>query len=562
MIGRAVTVLLLTAAPLLAARWVRVASPHFEVYTDTGERSARQFAERFEQARHLIGGDRSSPELPTRVLLFSSEREFARLRPAPSSQGFFQSGPDFDTIAVLDGQEAARIVLHEYTHALLNRISAPLPQWFEEGLAEVYSTAIIKSRTAILGTPIPSHLSLLAQGSWMKGSELARVGKNSSQYNESGRVGIFYAESWALVHMLTFDKKYRDGVPRFLDSLTRGEEQDQAFHAAFGKDIDAVVADLSQYVTRLPAQVQVDLPAAEDIVFSAPAPVDPADVLQLKADVLALMGREDESDELYREAARRFPNSPKAETGLAVVAMRAHDADVARNHFARAIELGARDGSTFFEYAMLLRDSGAPPARVTEMLGRAVAANPAHAEAHFILGIRASDAGEYSDAVSHLEQATRILPRQAYFWQALAYAYLKLGRSAEARLSAMRALRAAATSHEIEMARNTQQLIDDADRRQPPRAHAAVIVPDSWKEPKGDGTIAGELVEVECGAMPVRIHIRDGTRTVVLQIIDPRAVLIRGGPVQESLPCGRLTGIQVTADFISTTNAVTALRFQ
>jgi Flp pilus assembly protein TadD len=537
-------------------------SPHFEIYTDTGERAAKQVLTKLEQARRVMGTGRGAPDSATRVLLFGSEREFAKLRPVASSRGFFQSGPERDLIVLADGPERDRIVVHEYSHALLNRTTAPLPQWLEEGLAEVYSTLSVKSGRASIGAPIPSRLATLGSERWLKGSELAGVGKDSPEYNEADRVGVFYAESWALVHMLTFDARYRAAMPGFLQSLSGGEPADEAFPKAFGKNIDAAAGDLREYLRRLPGGGEFEVPPDDEIPLSGAIELDPAEVLQASAEILALQRRDDEADRLYGEAARRYPQSPAAETGLAIVAMRRKDAEAARRHFERAIALGARDGATYFEYAMLLRDTGAPPEEVTQTLERAVAVNPAHAEAHFILGVRASDAGRFSDAVTHLERATQILPRQAYFWQALSYAYYRLGRTGDARQAALRALRAATTDHEVNMARGTLDRIDRAPARTEESRRAQVITPESWNAPKGDATLSGELVRVDCAGTSARLHVRSGGKVAVLQIANPRSVVIRGGPGERTLTCGAQNNLPVTVEFRAESKSVTSLEFR
>jgi Flp pilus assembly protein TadD len=539
-----------------------MASPHFEVYTDTGERSARLVLTQLEQARRVMVTWHAAPELSTRVLLFSSERDFARLRPVSSSRGFFQSGPERDSIVLADGPERDRIVLHEYTHALLNRSTAPLPQWLEEGLAEVYSTLKVGAGRASVGAPIPSRIATLEHEHWLTGSELAAVGKDSPEYNETARVGVFYAESWALVHMLSFDKRYRAAMPGFLQSLSGGDSADEAFRKAFGKPIDTAVGELREYVRRFPAGGEFDVPPADEISLSRPTDLSPAEILQATADILALQGRDDEADRLYAEAARRFPQSPAAQAGLAVVAMRRRDPEAAKRHFERAIALGARDGATYFEYAMLLRDTAAPEEEVTQTLEKAVAANPAHAEAHFILGVRASDAGRFSEAATHLERATQILPRQAYFWQALSYAYYRLGRAGDARQAAFRALHSATTDHEAKMARSTLDLIESSRTRADESRRAQVIIPESWNPPKGDTTLSGELVQVECAGTSARLHVKSGGKVVVLQVTNPRSVAIRGGPGERSLACGAQDNVLVTVEFQAATSSVTALEFR
>ncbi len=553
----------LSISAVSGANWIRVASPHFEVYTGTNERSAQRILTRFEQAYRVLSSSRWSTgsEVPTRVLVFTSERDYAALRPSPNVPGFYQSGPERDYIVMLAGAELDRIILHEYTHSVVNHSATALPQWLEEGVAELYSTLTVGTDRATVGAPIASHLVALGSSTWLTGEELAGVDQRSKHYNEAGKTGIFYAQSWALTHMLTFGEAYRGKLPIFLERLTAGEDPPSAFVKTFDKSMDAALTDLGSYLRLGFRTVEVELLPAEQLVFSGATVLDPAEAQQSRGEILLLMGRDREAGEVYENAAKHYPKSPAAQTGLAVVAMRDRDYAGARRHFERAIELGAHDGSTYFEYAMLLRDTGADPDLVTSFLQKAVTANPDYAEAHFLLGIRASDGERYAEAVEHLRRATEILPRQAYFWQALSYAYHKLGRTAESRAAAMRALRFAHTDHEADMARAALNLRDETTATAGSKRPAA-ITPDTWNNPKGDASVTGNLMQVDCGETGARLHVRSSSGVVVLLVKDPRTVVMRGGPVRRSFVCGVQEPAPVTVEFVKATLQVTAIEFR
>ena len=74
------------------------------------------------------------------------------------------------------------------------------------------------------------------------------------------------------------------------------------------------------------------------------------------------------------------------------------------------------------------------------------------AEAHVLLGIRATDAGDLQKALVHLRQAVRVLPRRSYIWNALAYAEQKAGDRFAAIGSARQAIRTATTAEQVRMA--------------------------------------------------------------------------------------------------------------
>ena len=105
------------------------------------------------------------------------------------------------------GQESYNIIFHQYTHLLVkNNVENP-PTWFNEGLAEYYSTfSITADQKVELGKPIPGHVFLLRANKMMPLRTLFQVDQKSPYYNERDKQGIFYAESWALMHYLILGK--------------------------------------------------------------------------------------------------------------------------------------------------------------------------------------------------------------------------------------------------------------------------------------------------------------------------------------------------------------------
>ena len=74
---------------MMAASWLRLETPHFEVLTDTNERTAREVLERLERIRQAFGHEKLNP-LPVRVYLLRSEKEFQPFRPSGVTAGFYQ----------------------------------------------------------------------------------------------------------------------------------------------------------------------------------------------------------------------------------------------------------------------------------------------------------------------------------------------------------------------------------------------------------------------------------------------------------------------------------------
>ena len=105
-----------------------------------------------------------------------------------------------------------------------------------EGLAEYYSTFELAQRRPrfMFGRPIAAHIFELSSETWMPVGALVSTTHDSPQYNENSRRGVFYAESWLLVHMLQLGKP--DRLPHSWPTrkeLSNGTAADAAWHHQF-----------------------------------------------------------------------------------------------------------------------------------------------------------------------------------------------------------------------------------------------------------------------------------------------------------------------------------------
>ena len=139
------------------------------------------------------------------MVLFDSEKEFREYAPGQTTAGLYQSGLEHDYIVTYSSGELPRVVTHEFVHFLLHQTPAPLPRWFEEGTAELYSNAQINSKRVRIGKELEAHMNLLLARPWLTAKQLAAerpAEASSSQEDQDQAENMFYAESWALVHML------------------------------------------------------------------------------------------------------------------------------------------------------------------------------------------------------------------------------------------------------------------------------------------------------------------------------------------------------------------------
>jgi hypothetical protein len=212
--------LCLGAAPAVAEKsqkWLEVKSPHFVVLTNGNEKNGRRVADQFERIRSVFHTAfpkmRVDPDSPIIVLATRDESSFRELesldrrkKGALQLAGLFQRGEDKNFVVFrqdVSNRERNHIIYHEYTHLILSMNPAPVPLWFDEGLAEFYGNTEIENREVLLGEPASEHVATLRENKLLPVETLFAVDHASPYYNEQKRGTIFYAESWALTHFLT-----------------------------------------------------------------------------------------------------------------------------------------------------------------------------------------------------------------------------------------------------------------------------------------------------------------------------------------------------------------------
>jgi len=221
----AVFISLLAAIPV-HADWLCLRGTHTELLTDAGEKEGRRALNRLEQIRAVLPSSNDGSGRELRVVLFDSEKEFREYAPGESTSGLYLSGLERDYIVTYAGGELPRVVTHEFVHFLLNQTPAPLPRWFEEGTAELYSNTQINGKRVRIGKELEAHMNLLLSRPWLSAKQLAAERPEAipkQEYQEQAE-NMFYAESWALMHMLNLSPNYRDHLPQFITLLAQGKD--------------------------------------------------------------------------------------------------------------------------------------------------------------------------------------------------------------------------------------------------------------------------------------------------------------------------------------------------
>src|SRR5688572_26609994 len=372
----------LLVAPLPAmADWTHASSDHFEVYTTGGARRAREALTYFERV-HAFFTDymKLAPKAgqPTRLIVFSNVREFRPYRFNEVATAYYRPGPDRDYIVMESlSEEAYPLVVHEYAHLIMRHTGANFPLWLNEGYAEFFSTLSPYGGQMSIGRVPLGRLSVLASGERMFDLErLFAVTHDSPEYRTQNHSGVFYSQSWALTHMLLTSEDYRAGSGRFLTMVGDGVPAATAMTTVYGKPLKQVLADLNRYVR-----------GDRFIFFSAnyKSPRDEAtyqvrEVPAFEASLVTanLLAAGRESQTAARAAFDALAVEKADDLGLlesrAHFELRADDRGAAGRYFARAVELGSKNASTYRDYAILL--AGTNSERAADLLATALRLDP------------------------------------------------------------------------------------------------------------------------------------------------------------------------------------------
>jgi len=282
--------------------WLEIHSAHFTVITDAGEKKGREVALRFEQMRAVFGillaRERLHESRPLTILAFKNDKTYFQLAPLHQGQpidapGFFLPGDDQDFIALnLFEEESWRAVAHDLAISWMNYNYPPAQAWFDEGLAEYFSSIHVDNKQVEIGGdpellpsvtedllgnqrdahPPKSLTELLGAQVWLSLPDLFALKHDTSTRNEGSHNVLYYAESWIVMHYLIHEKKLPETGAYFDLVLNQHLPVEDAIKQAYGMSSDELEQAVKKYF-----QSQVGLQTAVDAARqSNPDPTNPA----------------------------------------------------------------------------------------------------------------------------------------------------------------------------------------------------------------------------------------------------------------------------------------------
>ena len=346
--------------------WVSVRSKHLLVIGNGSEKEIRQVTARLEQFREvvstLLAKAGSDSAIPTTVIVFKDDASYGPFKVSENNSGYFQPGQDVNYITLSTESrgdlDPFSTIFHEYTHLLVNDTFGKTPAWFNEGLAELYSTlSVSDDQRVVIGRPIRRHISTLQQNSLLPLRTLLEVDYKSPFYNESQKQSIFYAEAWALMHYLMMaDNGVRaTHVLEFLQLLNAHTALEPAFQKAFNTSIESVENALRGYVLQDHFRSN-DLTFARKIqpsIEMTSASLSEAEVFAYQGDLLIHSNR-NEAETYLLKAVALDPNLIQAHASLGMARYRQGRMSEALPSLERAVEANSQNALVQYYYAAIL----------------------------------------------------------------------------------------------------------------------------------------------------------------------------------------------------------------
>ena len=333
--------------------WFELRTPHFELITNAAERYSPGLLFHLEQLRRLFltqAGAADDTAHPVRVIAFRSESEYARYRIDDAADAYYVGAPGRDYIVMpLSHAGAYHIAAHEYAHVAVHRSGLQLPLWLSEGLAEVFSTVRFQSGQATVGQPDAGRMELWRE---RRGFPSQEIMAREARPGERDPHGMFYAESWALTHLLMFSPAYSSRFATMLAKCNTAASGTDILRDVYRTSAATLERDVRAWVARPSLPSMTVTPTGFDPARPPrPVPLNSFAVDLALSELLLTTGKGEAARAAYTRLEAQFPANPDIQAALGRLAL-SRSKPEALDRFGRALSLGIRNAQICYEFAV------------------------------------------------------------------------------------------------------------------------------------------------------------------------------------------------------------------
>lgn len=246
--------------PVNAVTWFEYRSKNFILYSDVSQRKAKKVVRQLERFRYgalKFTGKENHPEnSPVTFLYFGKRDDIGKLTGPERKNvlGYFVETWDGPLLVGWSSNwslSGKNVAYHEYVHHLMrNHDHLRYPRWYEEGFAELLSSAQLRGDSMAIGHA--PEWRLYALGERGSGRVSLRDLLNPNFLQTKDNANEFYAESWLLTHYLLLgelsgNKSYREASAKYILDLANGGNPFESFEKNMEMSIEEVSNELRRY---------------------------------------------------------------------------------------------------------------------------------------------------------------------------------------------------------------------------------------------------------------------------------------------------------------------------
>jgi tetratricopeptide (TPR) repeat protein len=446
-------VIFIFALPVLADdKWTKMEFPNFTVTGTAGDNRLKEVGNKLEQFRQTLGvllpKTKLNSSIPTVVYVFESLDNLQTYLPKSNKGklvgGFFIPSAERNYIAlsVEDlGYNVDEVIYHEYFHYVTGRNLRNVPLWLNEGLAQYYSTfRLSKDKIKIIvGSPLGERVLDLRRRPLIPLEKLFAVNYKSPEYNERIKTGIFYAESWSLVHYLIQGNagQRQTQFDSFISLLENQVSPKEAFEKSFQTDYAKMEKELSKYLTQFAfpgVEYTLNRKISTDDNIKT-SKLSEAETKIKQADLLILMERYDVAEKRLNESFKTDDKLAEANRLLGKIRSIQKNYTEARAYFEKAAMLEPDDYLNNYYFAGFLNAENKTDEAIKLYL-QAIKLNPNLAGIYASLGKVYYGLYRDAEAIEVYNQAAKLDSEDSVYPLALAQLFLRNGNNFQAAVRA------------------------------------------------------------------------------------------------------------------------------